>query len=133
MSEIKKDVWKWIVGFTACVTVYLILDVADTMSVLRQMLIMPVCFLLWIFCAATGWGLHAVWTALDVDVPWRAAPLVQVCAFALILAFTMIPMYLYLQTRKKIYLGWTLIAIAWIISTACWVVLLIIAMTGMMD
>jgi len=123
MLKINKDNWKFIVFFCVAVLTYLFLDIVDVAGMLRQILIFPVCFIV---------PFHSL-DVLDVDTAARSGIVYRVCAFAIALGAALLPTYLYIQTKKKMYLVLSGIVTAWIIVSFCFFFFVFLSMSGMMD
>lgn len=131
MLKVNKNNWKWIVFFLAAALIYLLLDILDAAGVLRQILILPVSLLILPFDQYIGD--YAPGQFLDIDFPGITAVCFRVCAFAVVLGVSLLPMYLYVRTRKKAYFVLSGIAIALIIGSFCFFFFMAWAMTGTMD
>lgn len=93
------------------------LDILDAACILRQILIFPVSLLTLPIDHYTGD--YAPGQFLDIDFPGITAVCFRVCAFAIVLGTVLLPMYLYIQTKKKAYFVLSGIAIALIIGSFC--------------
>lgn len=131
MLKINKSNWKWVVFFLVAILTYLFLDIADGAVVLRQILILPFCFLEYLL--AQVFGAQVASDLLDVDVPAKIGIFYRVCAFGIVLGSVVMPIYLYRRRKKKIYLILSGIAVAWIIVSFCFFFFIFLLMIGMMD
>jgi hypothetical protein len=131
MLKVNKNNWKWIVFFLVAALTYLSLDILDAACVLRQILILPVSLLILPVDHYTGD--YALGQFLDIDFPGITAVCFRVCAFAIILGTVLLPMCLYVRTKKKTYFVLSGIAIALIIGSFCFFFFMAWAMTGTMD
>ena len=131
MLKINKNNWKWMVLFLVAVLTYLLLDILDSAQLLRQILIMPFCFIEHLL--ARVFGIRVQSDLLDVDVPATIGIFYRFCAFGIVLGSIVVPIYLYRRRKKKIYLVLSGIAIAWIIVSFCFFFFIFLSMFGMMD
>lgn len=131
MLKINKNNWKWIVLFLVAVLTYLFLDIVDSAHVLRQILILPFCFVEYLLTRV--FGIRVPSDLSDVDVPPTIGIFYRVCAFGIVLGSIVVPIYLYRRRKKKIYLVLSGISIAWIIVSFCFFFFLLLSMFGMMD
>lgn len=131
MLKINKNNWKWIVLFLVAVLTYFFLDIVDAAGMLRQILILPFCFVESLL--ARVFSVRVPFDLSDVDVPPTIGIFYRVCAFGIVLGSIVVPIYLYRRNKKKIYIVLLLIAIAWIIVSSCFWFFVFLSMTGMMD
>ena len=110
---------------------YLLLDILDAACALRQILILPVCLLILPVDCYTGD--YAPSQFLDIDFPGITAVCFRVCAFAIVSGAGLLPLYLYVQTKKKAYFVLSGIAIALIIGSFCFWFFMAWMLTGTMD
>lgn len=132
MLKINKSNWKWVVFFLVATLTYLFLDIADGAGMLRQILILPVCFFVQ-YLLAQVFGIRVPSDLLDVDVPAKIGIFYRFCAFGIVLGSIVVPIYLYRRRKKKIYLILGGIAVAWIIVSFCFFFFIFLSMIGMMD
>jgi len=132
MLKINKSNWNWVVFFLVAILTYLFLDIADRVLMLRQILILPVCFILQ-YLLAKVFGIQVPSDLLDVDVPAKIGIFYRFCAFGIVLGAIVVPIYLYRRRKKKIYLILSGIAVAWIIVSFCFFFFIFLSMMGMMD
>jgi len=132
MLKINKSNWKWVVFFLVAILTYLFLDIADVALMLRQILILPVCFFVQ-YLLAQVFGIRVASDLLDVDVPAKNGIFYRFCAFSIVLGSIVVPIYLYRRRKKKIYLILSGIAVAWIIVSFCFFFFIFVSMIGMMD
>jgi hypothetical protein len=131
MLKVNKNNWKWIVFFLVVALMYLLLDVLDVAYALRQILILPVFLLILpVDCYTSD---YSPGQFLDIDFPGITAVCFRVCAFAVVLGAALLPMYLYVQTKKMAYFVLSGIAIALIIGSFCLWFFMAWMMTGTMD
>ncbi len=131
MLKINKNNWKWIALFGVAVLTYLFLDILNVANILRQILILPFCFIEYLLTRV--FGIRVQSDLLDVDVPATIGIFYRVCAFSIVLGSIVVPIYLYRRSKKKIYLVLLLIVIAWIIVSFCFFFFIFLSMIGMMD
>jgi hypothetical protein len=104
------------------VAMYAILDLTDSAALLRQWAILPICAVPIMRIAE-----------LDVDVPGVLATVIRVSAFAVLLALIVTPAYLYVSSKRKVYLVWLWIMAGWLTISVCWFFLMLIGITGMIE
>ena len=131
MLKINKNNWKWMVLFLVAVLTYLLLDILNVASMLRQILILPFCFIEYLL--ARVFGIRVPYDLSDVDVPPTIGIFYRFCAFGIVLGSIVVPIYLYRRRKKKIYLILGGIAVAWIIVSFCFFFFIFLSMIGMMD
>ena len=138
MLKINTSNWKWIVFFLVAVLTYFFLDIVDAAVMLRQWLLFPICFFMYLLHCVFGHTampplIEKLGDLLDVDHAAKSGAFIRVCAFGIVLGSIVVPIYLYRRRKKKIYLVLLLIAIAWIIVSLCFWFFIFLSMIGMMD
>ncbi|MHC4212035.1 MAG: hypothetical protein ACYSWP_01555 [Planctomycetota bacterium] len=117
-QKAKSEGWIWLGVWLGLVFVFMILEIVDVLSALRQVFIIPGLAYLKLNRA---FGLPGKIHVLDVDYlrnnigsPFR------VVVFTAEIFFIILPIYLYRKTRRTLYLYW-IVGIAAIVSAAlCW-------------
>ena len=132
MLKVNKNNWKWIVFFLVVALTYLLLDILDVAGIPRQILILPVCFIVQ-YLLAKVFGIRVPSGLSDVDVPAKIGIFYRFCAFGIVLGAIVVPIYLYRRRKKKIYLILSGIAVAWIIVSFCFFFFIVLSMMEIMD
>ena len=128
-----KSRWKWIVIWAAAVLAYLLLDLAEFIGMFRQIIILPICWLASASQLVPPIADMQFAQRLDVDLPGMLATVARASAFAVVLAYTLAPIYLYRRTKNKLYLLWLAFALFLIIASFSFFAFTAWAMTGTMD
>jgi hypothetical protein len=121
----------------AAVAAYAIFDLTDSAVLLRQLAILPI-----IAVPATLSQLNILPICvvdvmlideLDVDTPGIFATVVRISAFSALLFLIVTPAYLYVTSKRKVYLVWLWIMAGWLVIAVCWFFLVLIGISGMLE
>jgi hypothetical protein len=123
--------WRWILVFCAATAVYLILDLSDMASTGRQIALFPIFLVVWF--ASSFMGYADVLPELDVDVPGVGATCIRVVFFGMELGVVLLASYFYRKTKRRLHFFLMLFAIGWIVFGFVYFIVMVFAITGMME
>ena len=119
---VKGEGWIWLGVSFGLVLGYTIIEIADVLPWLRQILIYPVNFaylILALFFKQFHIGQMPVPEMLDVDYGGNIGIMVRVAVFAVEVFLFMLPAYLYRKTRKIVYLCWVSVIAYFVMMALC--------------